>query len=104
VGEPKKNEGSLIAGFLLGAVAMAIGVFVATRFVGDSLFGASSTRDKAIALLSVVAPLFFVGQRALSASSAGRNGEARGLFMGLVCGAMAGLFLSFGVGFRSAGL
>lgn len=102
--ERKKEQGSLIAGFGLGAVTMAIGVFVATRFVGGSLFGESSTRDKAIALLAVLAPLFFVGQRALSAGSAGRVGEARGLFLGLVSGAMIGLFLAFGIGMKSAGL
>lgn len=104
VSGPKKKQGSVIGGFLLGLVAMAVGSFAATRFIGDGLFIETNMRDKAIAALLVIAPLFFVGQRALAASSAGRDGEARGLWMGLVCGAMAGLFLSFGVGFRKAGL
>lgn len=101
---PKKDEGSLIAGFGLGVVAMAVGTFVAMRFAGNPLAASTSTRDKAIAVLAVVAPLFFVGQRALAAASAGRQNESKGLFLGLVSGAMLGLFAALGVDMKHAGL
>ncbi len=100
----KKDEGSIIKGFAVGVLAMAVGTFVATRYVGDSVFGHSSAKDKAIALLAVFGPIFFVGQRALAAASSGRSGESQGLFLGLVSGAMLGLFASFAIGMNHAGL
>ncbi len=90
----KKDEGSLIAGFALSLVVMGVGTYLATRAVGDVL-GPVPGKNKALAILAVALPLLFLGQRAMVASAAGRIGESRGLFFGIVSGALAGAFASF---------
>lgn len=101
---PKKDEGSLIGGFVVGFVAMALGTFAALYFLGGLLEMSAGTVGKAKAFVVISVPVFFVGQRALARGNAGLVGEARGLFFGLVCGAGAGMVLSAAIGMKGTGL